>query len=80
MRDVLDELIEAFNRLLPSIKREHGHRWVIFDGEHRIIAFNAFSDAARYAREHYGATPVLIRHTDERKIETAPFIRLASEG
>lgn len=80
MRDALDDLIDAFEARLAAIKAEHGHRWVLFDPGHQVVAFSAFAEAARYAREHYGRTTVLIRHTDERAIETAPFIHVANEG
>ena len=74
MPDVLDEQIEAYEALLPEIKRDHG--W-----DRRLVAtFEGFSAAAAYAHDHFGKRQVLIRHTDSRKIETAPFIHVHAEA
>ena len=80
MRDDLDEQIEAYETLLPTIRREHGSVWVLVADKKLIKTFPVFSDAARYAREHFGKQQALIRHTDERKIESAPFIHVHAEG
>jgi hypothetical protein len=80
MPDALDEQIEAFEALLLSIKREHGSAWVLVAGRKLIKTFASFSEAARYAQEHFGKQQVLIRHTDERKLESAPFIHVHVGG
>jgi hypothetical protein len=79
MRDALDEQIEAYEALLPTIKREFGSVWALVAGRDQFKTFTTFPEAARYAREHYGKAPVLIRHTDDRKTETAPFLHVHSE-
>lgn len=79
MRDDLDEQIEAYEKLLPRIKKEHGSVWALVAGRKLIKTFPAFPAAARFAREHYGKREVLIRHTDERKYESAPFIHVHVE-
>lgn len=79
MRDALDEQIEAYEELLPQIKRDHGPVWAIVANRRLVATFDAFPEAARYAREHFGNNPVLIRHTEERTIETAPFIHVHHE-
>lgn len=79
MRDALDEQIEAYETLLPEIRRKYGSAWVLVAGGELVKTFAVFSSAAKYARERYGKQPVLIRHTDEREIETAPYV-LAHAG
>lgn len=80
MRDPLDDQIEAYEKLLPAIREKHGSVWALVAHKELIETFKAFPDAARYAREHFGKEPVLIRHTDGRKLETAPFIHVHAEG
>lgn len=80
MRDALDDQIEAYEALLPRIKMEHGSVWAVVADRQLVKTFLAFPDAARFAREKFGKAPVLIRHTDERKVETAPFLHVNSEG
>jgi hypothetical protein len=79
MRDALDEQIEAYEALRPTIKRDFGSVWVLVADRQLVRTFPAFSAAARYAREHYSKQQVLIRHTDEKKLETAPFIHVHVE-
>jgi hypothetical protein len=79
MRDALDEQIEAYEALLPSIRMKHGSVWVLIADGQLIQTFGAFSAAAKYARDHYGRTQVLIRHTDERTLESAPFVQVRVE-
>jgi hypothetical protein len=74
--DVLDEQIEAFEALLPAIKRDRGPTWVLIADKRLIETFKTFPAAARYAREHFGAQPVLIRHTDEKALDTAPYVHV----
>ena len=76
MRDALDEQIEAFGALLPQIKADHGPAWVLVADKRLVKTFATFPEAARYAREHFGRQTVLIRHTDEKPMETAPFIQI----
>ena len=80
MSDELDEQIEAYEALLPQIKREHGSAWVLMADRKLVKTFSAFGDAARYAHEHFGETQVLIRHTDSKTTETAPYIHVHAEG
>ncbi len=80
MRDALDEQIEAYEALLPEIKRKHGSVWALVADRKLVKTFQAFPDAARYARDNFGKRPVLIRHTDSRKLESAPFIHVHTEG
>lgn len=72
--------IEAYKALLPSIKAKHGHVWALVANCELAGTFPAFGDAARYAAQHYGKRPVLIRHTDSRGVETAPFLHVHSEA
>jgi len=74
MRDALDQQIDYFEANLKTI-RQGGAGWVIVADRKYVQTFAGFSEAAKYAREHYGHQPVLIRHTDERAIETAPYIQ-----
>lgn len=76
--DALDEQIAAYEDLLPRIKREYGSVWALVAHQELISTFAEFSAASRYARKHLGAEQVLIRHTDERPVETAPFIHIGS--
>ncbi|HEY1425548.1 MAG TPA: hypothetical protein VGF50_02645 [Caulobacteraceae bacterium] len=76
MPDALDEQIEAFEALLPDIKRRYGSAWVLVADRKLISTFPAFAAAARYASEHFGRRPVLIRHTDEKPVESAPFVHV----
>lgn len=79
MRDALDDLALAFEQLLQRIIGHHGHGWVVFADPENIARFGTFPEAARYARSRYGSRQVLIRHTDERVSEAAPFIEVHSE-
>jgi hypothetical protein len=79
MTHALDEEIEAFEALLPEIKAKHGSAWVLVAERRLVRAFPRFPEAARFARETYGAREVLIRHTGERKIETAPYVQVHVE-
>lgn len=80
MRDALDEQIEAFEALRPEIRARLGPVWVLMADGDVIGTFNAFVDAARHARAKCALQSILIRHTDEREVETAPFLHLASEA
>ncbi len=80
MRDDLDAQIEAYERLLPEIKSLHGSSWVIITDEKLVGAFGAFPEAAKFAHENFPQRAVLIRHTDSRKVETAPFIPVHAEA
>lgn len=76
----LDQEIQAFERLLPAIRQQHGLAWALVANRDLVGAFPHYADAARYAREHYGSQEVLIRHTGERRLETAPFVQVHVEG
>jgi hypothetical protein len=80
MPDDLDEQIEAYEALLPQIKKEHGSVWALIAERRLVKTFAAFGDAARYAHENFGKRPVLIRHTDSRKVETVPYLHAAREA
>jgi hypothetical protein len=73
MRDPLDEQIEAYQAMLPEIKKEHGLVWALVAHRELIKTFGVFDVAARYAVEHFPNEQVLIRHTSERS-EMAPFL------
>jgi hypothetical protein len=75
MPDALDEQIEAYEALLPEIKKSHGSVWVLVADRKLVSTFKEFSAAVRYANSHYGPKAVLIRHTDERTTESAPFVQ-----
>ena len=79
MPDALDDQIEAYEALLPLIKNRYGSVWVLVAEKQLIETFPSFSAAARYARERYANEQVLIRHTDERRIESAPFVQVHVE-
>jgi hypothetical protein len=78
MRDALDEQIEAYEALLPAIRRKHGPVWVLMSDRKVVETFETFSDAARYAAKRFGKQQVLIRHTDEKAMESAPFMSNAA--
>lgn len=80
MTDDLDAEIAAFEKLLPTIRREHGSVWALMADRQLVKTFPAFPAAARYAGEHFGRRPVLIRHTDQRAFETAPFVQIHPEN
>lgn len=75
MRDALDDLIEAYEQLLPRIIKDYGHGWVVFADRNHISRFGAFTEAAKYAQEHHKKQRVLIRHTDEGAL-TAPYVHI----
>lgn len=72
----LDQEILAYERLLPTIRQSHRSGWALVANCALIDTFDSLAVAARYARQHYGAQEVLIRHTDERVEETAPFLHV----
>ena len=49
MRDALDEQIEAFEALLPDIRRQRGQVWVLVANSRLVETFDTFADAARHA-------------------------------
>jgi hypothetical protein len=69
--------IQAYEVMLPDIKREHGSVWAVVSHERLIQTFAAFADAARFVNANYRDTDVLIRHTDQHK-ETAPFVEISN--
>lgn len=79
MTDDLDAQIEAYEALLPGIRKDHGSVWVLVADKQLVKTFPAFAPAARYAKAHFGQKPVLIRHTDERAVESAPFVQVHVE-
>ncbi len=76
MDDRLDREINAYQALLPSIRKSHGSVWALVVHEKLVETFKDFSVAARYAIDHYSGEQVLIRHTDER-LESAPFVEIS---
>lgn len=76
MPDALDKQIEAFDRLLPSIRKQKGGTWVVIARGELQDTFTDFSKAAIYAEEHFPDEQVLIRNT-EAKEEFAPFILMS---
>ncbi len=79
MRDALDEQIAAYEDLRASIKEEHGSVWALIADSQLVRTFTEFAAAARFAHDNYRNKQILIRHTDERKMETAPFIHVHAE-
>jgi len=77
--DSLDREIEAYRLLLPGIKERYGSVWALVADLKLIKTFPVFSEAAQYARQHFGKQQVLIRHTDETKLEFAPFVLVHAE-
>ena len=75
MPDALDEQLDAYQGLLPELKKNHGSVWALVAHRELIGTFQDFGAAARYAVQHLSHEQVLIRHTDER-LETVPFIQL----
>jgi hypothetical protein len=74
--DALDEQIAVYESLLPQIKRDHGSVWALVARSQLVSTFRAFSAASRYARRNFEGEQVLIRHTDEKPVETAPFVHV----
>jgi len=79
MRDALDEQIEAFERLAPTLKEKHPGAWVVVARSEFQAAFPDFAAAALYAEAHFPAEQVLIRNTWPRT-EFAPFILVGALG
>jgi hypothetical protein len=75
MRDALDDQIDAYEALLPQIKKEHGSGWVVVAGKRPVRVFRDFAAAAGFARDNLSDQQVLIRHTDEAAL-TAPFVHI----
>ena len=69
----LDREIAAFEGMASQLKASHGSGWVLMTRQTFIRMFEDFSEAARYADEHYRGQQVLIRHT-ERVQDSAPFL------
>lgn len=78
MGDALDDQIDAYEGMLPHIRRTYGSVWVLVAHRELISTFKEFAAASKYAREHLAGEQVLIRHTDERAVETAPFVHIGS--
>jgi hypothetical protein len=76
MPDALDQQIQAYEALLPSIKKDHGSVWVLVADSKLIKTFTELAEAVKYANKRYGKKQVLIRHTDERRTESAPFVQV----
>jgi hypothetical protein len=74
--DALDEQIAAYEALLPQIKRDHGSVWALVARSGLVSTFREFSAASRYARRNFQGEQVLIRHTDDPAVETAPFVHV----
>ena len=72
----LDREIQAYERLSATIKT---HGWALVANLKLVSTFPDFTTAARYAREHFGSQEILIRHTGERQVETAPFVHVHVE-
>lgn len=79
MPNALDEQIAAYEALLPAIRKTHGSAWILMADRRVVEAFATFPAAARFAQEHFSKKQVLIRHTDEKKFETAPFVQVRAE-
>lgn len=75
MRDALDEQIEAYEALLPQIKKKYGSVWAVVAGRKLVQTFTDFAGAAGYVKDHLAGEQALIRHTDEGTL-TAPFVHI----
>jgi len=73
MAATLSKEISTFQRLLPTIRKDHGSAWAVVVGEDYKGAFREFSAAAKYVLQNFPQQSVLIRHTDERQAHI-PFV------
>lgn len=69
----LDREIAAFEGLKPELRAKHGVGWALVAHQEFVRMFHDFSDAARYADEHFRGEQVLIRHTEAVQ-DSAPFL------
>lgn len=69
----LSKEIEAFLRARSTLQKEHAAQWVVFAGERYRGAFDRYEGAARFAIEHFGDGPFLVRHVDAED-EFVPLI------
>jgi hypothetical protein len=65
--------ISAFNRLLPRLRCQYGHSWVVFVGDDCKGGFSAFDEATSFAFREFPAEHFLIRHTDATEPQV-PFV------
>ena len=65
--------IEAFERMLPDIRAQHGSAWVLMAHQTVQGAFRSFDAAARRAMDGFAGQQVLIRHTSEER-PSFPFL------
>ncbi len=70
---MLAKEIDAFERLLPTLLREHGAVWAVMVGQDFKGAFRDFAAAAEFAVATFPDGKFLIRHTDMPQAHI-PFI------
>jgi hypothetical protein len=73
----MEQQLSAFQAMRSQIQRDYGSVWVLVAHRELIQTFPNFSAAAQYALAHHADEQVLIRHTDEEEVESAPFIYVA---
>jgi hypothetical protein len=73
MNIALSKEIQAFERQLPKLRKDHGAVWAVMVGSNFKAGFREFKDAAAFAIEHFPDKEFLIRHTEEQQAEI-PFI------
>lgn len=76
MTTSLDQDIEAFEAMLPSLRQRFGSVWAVLVDRDFKASFPEFQGAATYAVENFGDRDFLIRHTDQH-VPHIPFIALA---
>ena len=57
----LQENIEAFDAMRPTLEKHYLHKYVVFHDRAFIGAYDTFHNAAREAVRRFGAGPYLIR-------------------
>ena len=78
MRDAIDELLDVYRGLLPSLQERFGRVWALVDSGGLVKTFDSYDGAAAYAEEHFPSSEVLIRHTGEAKETARPSMPSAS--
>ena len=57
----LDKEIAAFEAMREELERHHKDKWVVFQGNELVGAFDSFDNAAEEAVRRFGSGPYLIR-------------------
>jgi hypothetical protein len=75
MASQLDQDIEAFEAMLPSLRKRFGSVWAVLVDRDFKGSFSEFQSAATYAVDNFADRPFLIRHTDQHAPHI-PFIAI----